>query len=66
MMKFYIISTIISIVVIFISLYSMDGQIKREGYKRVYRASTGEIARGWMLTLIPILNILMALEGILD
>ncbi len=64
MLKFYIISTICSVVVIFITVLSVNAELRREGYQKPERASIEKL-RSWLPAFFPILNIAMAIVCIL-
>jgi hypothetical protein len=62
MLKFYIISTLISIFVVRISVLAINSKLKREGYKyNKIKYSLTEKIQGYIALFVPILNILLAL-----
>jgi hypothetical protein len=64
--KFYIISTVICLLVVIISTVSMSAKAKREGYKTRRKPSRIEVIRNYLPFLIPLFNIFLALCLVLD
>lgn len=64
MLKFYVISTVFSFLILLINGASVESKLKREGYKRSFNLTSAEKLRNYMLSVIPILNILLAIVSI--
>lgn len=61
MLKFYIISTVLVLMVICVSAVSMTVELKREGLRPKTKSTPIERIRAYLPYLVPFINILLAL-----
>ncbi len=64
MLKFYIISTALVLIIVVISALSMASELKREGLRPKTKSTPIECIRAYLPYLVPFINILLALISI--
>lgn len=64
MLKFYIITTLISITILYLTSQSIKARLKREGHVFKSEKTLIEQVHGCLPTLIPLLNIFIALIAV--